>query len=453
MTSLPDYSNQDLRGRSFRDADLDGADFTGADLRGADFSNSSLIKADFTDARFGIRRIASVILLGAAMVVSALAGLSIAFFMQSLRESLYLGTDWQDGLASIIMLLVIATFLVILVMKGAHTALPSLGVLIVVAFLVDFTIVLFLGQIRLERAPYLITLLVLTGLAFVAGILGRIVAGTFGAWAIALMGIVGGLVAGSVSGGLAAALVASLLVVMSKRTLKGDNRDRLLRDVSHRIVTRHGTRFTNANLSGATFTGTNLVAADMTGTLVAGTVWGPGQIPHRLDPQALTDTDEASAAAVAVDPDAQYAELVESAPGDVEHMFAQTASGMSFAPDGRITLHGVSGATLWVSDRPHKLVGHTPTVEFVSQWEQRSYNFAENPPTAFLSTFGDNANDVVLVLTDPQLRGSNLSYAIEISGGDLMPSDGPVSLFIDMSGRPVTPMSVAGVHRRGRRRV
>jgi hypothetical protein len=38
------------------------------------------------------------------------------------------------------------------------------------------------------------------------------------------------------------------------------------------------------------------------------------------------------------------------------------------------------------------------------------------------------------------------------SDGDLTPSDRPVSLFIDMIGRPMTPMSVAGVRRRGRRR-
>ena len=35
------------------------------------------------------------------------------------------------------------------------------------------------------------------------------------------------------------------------------------------------------------------------------------------------------------------------------------------------------------------------------------------------------------------------------SEGDLTPSDGPVSLFIDMIGRPMTLMSVAGVRRRG----
>ena len=160
---------------------------------------------------------------------------------------------------------------------------PSLGALILVAFLADLAIVMAFGQIHIERAPFLIGIMLLFGLALVAGILGRIVGGAFGAWAIALISIFGGLVAGHVEVGFAAVLVAALLVVISKRTLKGDNRDRFLRNLSHRIVTRHGTRFTGADISGATFTGTNLVAADMTGTVDEGTLWGPGQLPHRLD--------------------------------------------------------------------------------------------------------------------------------------------------------------------------
>ena len=257
-------------------------------MRGADFSGASLVRADFTNARFGIRPIAGAILLGMAMVVSGLAGLSSAYFMQTMRERVasldwLTLTDWQDKLANSLIVIVIVTFLVILVMKGAGAALPTLVGLIAVAFVVDLSIVIAVGQLRLERAPFLIGLMLLFGLALLAGILGRTVGGAFGAWAIALISIVGGLVAGSVEGGFTAVLVAALLVVISKRTLKGDGRDRFLRDLSHRIVTRHGTRFTGADISGATFTGTNLVAADMTGTVVEGTVWGPGQLPHRLD--------------------------------------------------------------------------------------------------------------------------------------------------------------------------
>jgi hypothetical protein len=288
MTPTADHSDQDLTGQSFRGADLDGAEFTGTDLRSADFTGASLVKADFTNAKLGIRPLAGGILLGLAMIVSAMAGLSSAYFMQTMRERVasldwQSLTDWQDKLANSLIVIVIVTFLALLIMKGAGAALPTLVGLIAVAFALDLSIGIVAGRLHISRAPFLIGIMLLFGLALVAGILGRIVGGAFGAWAIALISIVGGLVAGSVEGGFTAVLVPALLVVISKRTLKGDGRDRLLRDLSHRIVTRHGTRFTGADISGATFTGTNLVAPDMTGTIDDGTVWGPGQMPHRLD--------------------------------------------------------------------------------------------------------------------------------------------------------------------------
>jgi hypothetical protein len=153
------------------------------------------------------------------------------------------------------------------------------------------------------------------------------------------------------------------------------------------------------------------------------------------------------------DDDAAFAELTESDPGDVEYMFAQTAKRLGVNLDGRITLHGVSATTLWFSDRPYRLAGHTPTDQFVGSWDQGDDNFAEDPPNALLSIFeADAVNDVVVVLSDPKLTDGDLSYAVDVTDGDLVPSDGPASLFIDMIGRPLSPMSVAGVHRRGRRR-
>jgi len=169
----------------------------------------------------------------------------------------------------------------------------------------------------------------------------------------------------------------------------------------------------------------------------------------------MTDpgTDATAMADAPDDDDAQYATLTESEPGDVEYMFAQTAAGIGINLDGRITLHSVSSTTLWFSDRPYRLTGHTQTSDFVSQWGQGADNFAENPPNALLSIFEeDTVNDVVVILSDPQLDNGDLSYAVDISEGDLTPSEGPVSLFIDMIGRPMTATSVAGVRRRGRRR-
>ncbi len=151
--------------------------------------------------------------------------------------------------------------------------------------------------------------------------------------------------------------------------------------------------------------------------------------------------------------DAQFASLSESDPADIEYMFAQTAEGLSVNMDGRITLEGVSAATLWFSDRPYRLTGHVPTDEFVASWDQGDDSFAEDPPNALLSIFeSKEVNDVVVILSDPKLTNGDLSYAVEVTDGDLGPSDGPASLFIDMIGRPMTPVSVAGGRRRGRRR-
>ncbi|CAN1212692.1 Pentapeptide repeat-containing protein [Tumidithrix helvetica PCC 7403] len=56
MTQPRDYSNQDLRNRSFKGCDLAGADFRKADIRGCDFSNANLEGADFSRVTAGKSR-------------------------------------------------------------------------------------------------------------------------------------------------------------------------------------------------------------------------------------------------------------------------------------------------------------------------------------------------------------------------------------------------------------
>jgi hypothetical protein len=150
------------------------------------------------------------------------------------------------------------------------------------------------------------------------------------------------------------------------------------------------------------------------------------------------------------DLEAMFADAV---PDDIEYMFAQTSSGVSVGSDGRVTLTGVSSTTLFFSDRPYRVTGHIPTDEFIGYWGEGDDSFANDPPNALLTMFEDDAvNDVVVVLSDPILSNGDLSYAVEVTDGDLAAPSGPASLFIDMIGRPMSAMSVAGVHRRGRRR-
>ena len=84
-----------------------------------------------------------------------------------------------------------------------------------------------------------------------------------------------------------------------------------------------------------------------------------------------------------------------------------------------------------------------------------SDSFKDDPPNATLVVFGgDDTAEVVMELsTPPRLDGNNMVFpSIYIIEGDLPSTGGASALFIDTIGRPLSPVSVAGVHRRKRRR-
>jgi hypothetical protein len=64
----------------------------------------------------------------------------------------------------------------------------------------------------------------------------------------------------------------------------------------------------------------------------------------------------------------------------------------------------------------------------------------------------EEINDIVVVLKNPALAEGTFTYQVDIFDGEMPASGGASSLFIDMIGRPMTPVSVAGVRRRGRHR-
>jgi hypothetical protein len=137
-----------------------------------------------------------------------------------------------------------------------------------------------------------------------------------------------------------------------------------------------------------------------------------------------------------------------------ESMFVQTAHGIT--SDGTtLTLNEVTPSTLYFSDRPKRIVGHMATTDFVDLWAEGDNSFEEDPPNAVLSFLeaGDQApEDAVIVIERPRLENGNLSYAIKTLEGTVPTHTGPVTLFIDPFGRPLSPVSVCGVRRRERRR-
>ena len=139
----------------------------------------------------------------------------------------------------------------------------------------------------------------------------------------------------------------------------------------------------------------------------------------------------------------------------IEEMFVQVARGVT-TTEGSMTLVGASPSTLYFSDRPERVVGHMTSQQFVEQWNQGADSFAADPPNAVLSFAeprADTPADVVVVLRDPTIGEDSISYAIEVLDGEVPVEAGPCTLFIDPLGRPLSPVSAAGMHRRDRRRM
>ena len=138
----------------------------------------------------------------------------------------------------------------------------------------------------------------------------------------------------------------------------------------------------------------------------------------------------------------------------VQLLFVQNARDVVMGK-GRLTLIGVSPTTLFFTDRPKRIAGHMATADFVLEWQEGKgkESFHADPPNAALSVFAkDEIVDVVVVLKNPRMAGSALVYDIDVLEQDEPIPSGPVSMFIDPLGKPLSPTSAAGVHRRHRRR-
>jgi hypothetical protein len=117
----------------------------------------------------------------------------------------------------------------------------------------------------------------------------------------------------------------------------------------------------------------------------------------------------------------------------------------------KLVLTGVAPNSIIFADRPVRAAGHDLTAHVIEDWTKGSDSFAKDPPNATVSGFakdGKVVKDVVVVLKSPKLEGDRLSFDVDVLEGDLTGADGAAAVFIDIIGRPLTPLSYAGVARR-----
>ena len=114
-------------------------------------------------------------------------------------------------------------------------------------------------------------------------------------------------------------------------------------------------------------------------------------------------------------------------------------------------LTGVAPNSIVFADRPVRAAGHDTTSHIIEDWAMGTDNFAKDPPNATVSAFskdGSAIRDAVVVLKTPKLEGDRLTFDVDVLEGNLTGADGAAAIFIDIIGRPFTPLSFAGVARR-----
>ena len=135
-------------------------------------------------------------------------------------------------------------------------------------------------------------------------------------------------------------------------------------------------------------------------------------------------------------------------------LFVQNSKGMAF--DGKLlTLKGANPIIIYFCDRPEREAGHLTREAFLELVSEGENSFTENPPNGAVSIFGpgDEVTEAVVELAErPFERGDDLVFPIKVLLGELPKTGGAVALFIDPIGRPLSPTSRAGVHRRHQRR-
>lgn len=259
-----DLSRSDLRGRSFRMAKLPSANLAGSDLRGSDFTGADLHGADCSRVRCGMSR-GWMLLVG----VSALA-LSVAIGIASgwaggVIHHLIASDDPRRRAMGLFIAVTVALLLIIGTWRGLRratvTVLPVAAAIAVAVALVAIASGIGTGAGALAVIGFLLLALAIIALA----VLARAMAGIISQPAFVVVAVGGGLVGGAIGGGLTAAAIAIGSMLMARRSSKADTLFPSISRLCATIACRRGSRFRDADLTGAIFDHAQLIACDFRG--------------------------------------------------------------------------------------------------------------------------------------------------------------------------------------------
>src|SRR4051795_3945756 len=133
----------------------------------------------------------------------------------------------------------------------------------------------------------------------------------------------------------------------------------------------------------------------------------------------------------------------------VPSLFVLNSRGATLQGD-TLTLTGVMPHSIIFADRPVRSAGHQLTADVIADWGSGDDSFTKNPPNATISVFSKDGSvkDAVVVLKSPKLEGDKLTFNVQTLEGEITGADGGAAPLHHNIGRPMTPMSFAGVGRR-----
>ncbi|HAC63185.1 MAG TPA: hypothetical protein DCF68_06500 [Cyanothece sp. UBA12306] len=271
------FRGQDLRGQSFQGQNLVNADFSEADIRGTNFSKTNLTGAKFCQARGGLTKQREIVLRIISLSLAMLSGI-----FSGLASSLILLIfDGPHIINQIVGWTALTILLIFCIFSYSQGLIGGIGAA-TLSFMTTLVIALIIAQ-AFPVLPGNTLFLVAIFISHVAFVLAGTLAGALaGATIRATIGAIIGLGAFPwpiilyltfaqiepktlpFAGVLGIGLVLTLLsVYFGLRSIKGDDRDILIRRLAFAFAAMGGTSFYQSNLTNADLTEAILKATDL----------------------------------------------------------------------------------------------------------------------------------------------------------------------------------------------
>jgi uncharacterized protein YjbI with pentapeptide repeats len=274
-----DYSNQNLRGRSFKGQNLEGANFSSADIRSADFTGANLNSADFSGTKAGLQKRLAIFLVGVSWLLSGVSGFFSAF-AGVLITSIFDTSSLENRVSGWTALIVIIVLFIVILRQGLN-----LAVVFAAAAALGIALAVLGAVVGAVLGAFAVAVAVAVAGAFAGAFAVAVAVAVAGAFAVAVAVAVAGAGAGAVA---LAVVVAGAGVLLSAyiawKAMKGDEKYAIIRNIAFDFAASGGTSFRSSDLTDVNFNGATLKSSDFRKSILTRTCFSKTKKLDRVRP-------------------------------------------------------------------------------------------------------------------------------------------------------------------------